>query len=56
MKKLMKVLGWVLIVVTVGPIGMSYQLIANPSLAGFVFVGMFVFFFGLGIWLVRRQY
>ena len=53
-KKGLKIIGWLLVIITIGPIGLSFQLIADPSPGGLIFISVFVFFFGLGIWLIRK--
>jgi len=53
--RIRKPLGWLLILVSAGPIGLSFGLIANPSLGGFVFVGIFATILATGIWLIRRD-
>lgn len=53
--KTRKPLGWLLIIVAVGPLGLSFGLIANPSVGGFIFIGVFAFIMLLGIYLIKLK-
>ena len=53
----LKVIGWLLILITVGPIGLiGKELITLDEFSFIVLVpvGVFGFFFALGIWLIKR--
>jgi len=54
--KALRVVGWILVLMTVGPIGViGSRLVFDINLLGVTLLLPFLIFFGLGVWLVKRK-